>query len=131
MINKVIIVGRLGKDPEIRYTSGGQAVANFSVATDETWKDRAGEKQTRTEWHRIQAWGKLAEICQQYLKKGALVYIEGKLRTNEWTDRQSGDKRQRQEVVCETMKMLGPKNGALSAGESGDAVPSAAEDIPY
>ena len=79
-VNKAILVGRLGRDPETRFTSGGQAVANFTLATDETFKDRSGERQKRTEWHRIVLWGKLAEITQQYLKKGMLVYIEGGFR---------------------------------------------------
>ncbi len=84
-VNKVILVGRLGRDPETRYTGGGQAVANFSVATDETYKDRNGERQKRTEWHRITVWGKQAEIAQQYLKKGSLVFIEGRIQSREWT----------------------------------------------
>src|SRR5256884_9681054 len=78
----------LGRDPETRYTGSGQAVANFSVATDETYKDRNGERQKRTEWHRITAWGKLAEICQQYLKKGTMVYIEGRIQSREWQDQE-------------------------------------------
>src|SRR6267154_1879189 len=81
-VNKAILVGRLGRDPETRFTSGGQAVANFTLATDETFKDRSGERQKRTEWHRIVLWGKLAEITQQYLKKGMLVYIEGRMQTS-------------------------------------------------
>jgi len=80
-VNKVILVGRLGKDPEVRFTSGGQAVANFTMATDYSYKDRNGERQKRTEWHRIVAWRKLAEIVQQYLKKGSLIYIEGRIET--------------------------------------------------
>src|SRR5262249_28721740 len=83
-VNKVILVGRLGRDPETRYTGGGQAVANFSVATDETYKDRNGERQKRTEWHKIVVWGKQAEIAQQYLKKGSLVFIEGRIQSREW-----------------------------------------------
>ncbi len=92
-VNKAILVGRLGRDPETRYTSGGQAVANFTLATDETYKDRAGERQKRTEWHRIVLWGKLAEITQQYLKKGMLVYIEGRIQTRQWEDKRTGKKR--------------------------------------
>src|SRR6201981_1681182 len=83
-VNKVILVGRLGRDPETRFTSGGQAVANFSVATDESYKDRNGERQKRTEWHKIVVWGKQAEIAQQYLKKGSLVFIEGRIQSREW-----------------------------------------------
>ena len=82
-VNKVILVGRLGKDPETRYTGGGQAVCHFSLATDETFKDRTGERQKRTEWHRIIVWGKQAEIAQQYLKKGSQIYLEGSIRTSE------------------------------------------------
>src|SRR3990170_9138324 len=88
MINKVILVGRLGKDPEIRSTPQGTTVAKFTVATDEKFTDRAGEKQERTEWHNIVAWGKLGEICGQYLKKGKLVYIEGSIRTDSWDDKE-------------------------------------------
>src|SRR5579862_9978643 len=86
-VNKAILVGRLGRDPETRFTSGGQAVANFTLATDETFKDRSGERQKRTEWHRIVLWGKLAEIAQQYLKKGQLVYIEGRIQSRQWEDK--------------------------------------------
>jgi single-strand DNA-binding protein len=106
MINKVILVGRLGKDPEIRSTPQGTSVAKFTVATDEKFTDRAGEKQERTEWHNIVAWGKLGEICGQYLKKGKLVYIEGSIRTDSWDDKESGQKKYRTEIVANTMKML-------------------------
>ncbi|MGH9426527.1 MAG: single-stranded DNA-binding protein, partial [Terriglobia bacterium] len=91
-VNKVILVGRLGKDPELKYTQGGTPVVKFSLATDETWKDQSGEKQQRTEWHNVVAWRKLAEICGQYLNKGKLVYIEGKLQTRSWDDKE-GHKR--------------------------------------
>jgi single-strand DNA-binding protein len=106
MINKVILVGRLGKDPEIRSTPQGTSVAKFTVATDEKFTDRAGEKQERTEWHNIVAWGKLGEICGQYLKKGKLVYIEGSIRTDSWDDKESGQKKYRTEIVARDMKML-------------------------
>jgi len=106
MINKVILVGRLGKDPEIRSTPQGTTVAKFTIATDEKFTDRAGEKQERTEWHNIVAWGKLGEICGQYLKKGKLVYIEGSIRTDSWDDKESGQKKYRTEIVANTMKML-------------------------
>ncbi len=91
-VNKVILVGRLGRDPETRYTGGGQAVANFSVATDESYKDKNGERQKRTEWHKIVVWGKQAEIAQQYLKKGSLIFIEGRIQSREWQDKE-GQKR--------------------------------------
>jgi len=114
-VNKVILVGRLGKDPETKYTSGGQALANFSMATDHTYKDRNGERQKRTEWHRIKVWGKLAEIVQQYLKKGSLIYIEGRIETREWQDKE-GQKRYTTEIVANEMRMLGGKGDGLAAG---------------
>jgi len=105
-VNKVILVGRLGRDPETRYTGGGQAVANFSVATDETYKDKAGERQKRTEWHKIVVWGKQAEIAQQYLKKGSLIFIEGRIQSREWQDKE-GQKRTSFEIVASNFRMLG------------------------
>lgn len=121
-VNKAILVGRLGRDPETRYTSGGQAVANFTLATDETFKDRAGERQKRTEWHRVVLWGKLAEIAQQYLKKGTLVYIEGRIQTRQWEDKRDGQKRQTTEIVGNVMRMLGSRGesagGGIGAGAS-------------
>lgn len=122
MINKVILVGRLGKDPEIRSTPGGQSVAKFTIATDEKFTDRNGEKQERTEWHNIAAWGKLGEICGQYLKKGKLVYIEGSIRTDSWDDKETGQKKYRTEIIANTMKMLdrrGDEGGASSGGYGG------------
>jgi single-strand DNA-binding protein len=119
MINKVILVGRLGKDPEMRSTPGGSTVAKFTVATDEKFTDRAGEKQERTEWHNIVAWGKLGEICGQYLRKGKLVYIEGSIRTDSWDDKESGQKKYRTEIIANTMKMLdrrGDEGGPSSGG---------------
>ena len=105
-VNKVILVGRLGRDPETRFTSGGQAVANFSVATDETYKDKNGERQKRTEWHKIVVWGKQAEIAQQYLKKCSLLFIEGRIQSREWQDKE-GQKRTSFEIVGTAMKFLG------------------------
>jgi single-strand DNA-binding protein len=120
-VNKVILVGNLGSDPQVRYTPGGQAVANFNIATSERFNNKAGEKEERTEWHRIVAWGKLAEICQQYLKKGKQVYIEGRLQTRQWEDQQ-GQKRQTTEIVAQTMQMLGRagEGGAPMGGGGGD-----------
>lgn len=115
MINKVILIGRLGKDPEVRYTAGGQAVANFSVATDESYKNREGEKVQKTEWMNIVMWGKLAEVAQQYLKKGQLVYLEGKLQTRSWEDKQTGAKKYTTEIVAFTLKMLGGNGGEKTA----------------
>ncbi|HYK04436.1 MAG TPA: single-stranded DNA-binding protein, partial [Thermoanaerobaculia bacterium] len=106
MINKVILVGRLGKDPEIRSTPQGNSVARFTVATDEKFTDRAGEKQERTEWHNIVAWAKLAEICGQYLRKGKLVYIDGSIRTDSWDDKETGQKKYRTEIIANNMQML-------------------------
>jgi single-strand DNA-binding protein len=117
-VNKAILVGRLGRDPETRYTSGGQAVANFTLATDETFKDRSGERQKRTEWHRIVLWGKLAEIAQQYLKKGMLVYLEGRIQTRQWEDKRDGQKRQTTEIVGNVMRMLTSRAESQSAGAS-------------
>jgi single-strand DNA-binding protein len=107
-INKVILIGRLGKDPEVKYTSGGAPVAKFTLATDEVFKDRAGEQQRRTEWHNIVAWNKLAEICGEYLTKGKQVYIEGSIRSRQWED-QAGNKRTFYEIVARDMKMLGSR----------------------
>ena len=112
-VNKVILVGRLGRDPETRYTGGGQAVANFSVATDETYKDKAGERQKRTEWHKIVVWGKQAEIAQQYLKKGSLIFIEGRIQSREWQDKE-GQKRTSFEIVATNFRMLGGRGEAAA-----------------
>ena len=114
-VNKVILVGRLGRDPETRYTGGGQAVANFSVATDESYKDRNGERQKRTEWHKIVVWGKQAEIAQQYLKKGTLVFIEGRIQSREWQDKE-GQKRTSFEIVANNFRMLGGRGDGMAAG---------------
>lgn len=120
-VNKVILVGRLGRDPETRYTSGGQAVANFTLATDESFKSRSGERQKRTEWHRVVLWGKLAEIAQQYLKKGMLVYIEGRIQTRQWEDKRDGQKRQTTEIVANVMRMLTSRAEGAAAGASAGA----------
>jgi single-strand DNA-binding protein len=114
-VNKVILVGRLGRDPETRFTGGGQAVANFSVATDETYKDKNGERQKRTEWHKIVVWGKQAEIAQQYLKKGSLIFIEGRIQSREWQDKE-GQKRTSFEIVATNFRMLGGRGDAAGAG---------------
>ena len=114
-VNKVILVGRLGRDPETRFTGGGQAVANFSVATDETFKDKNGERQKRTEWHKIVVWGKQAEIAQQYLKKGSLIFIEGRIQSREWQGKE-GQKRTSFEIVATNFRMLGGKSDGAAAG---------------
>jgi single-strand DNA-binding protein len=106
-LNKVMLIGHLGSDPELRTTTSGQSVVNFTVATNENFKDGSGNLQERTEWHRIVVWGKLAEICSQYLKKGRQVYIEGRLQTRSWDDTKSGEKKYATEIVCTDMQMLG------------------------
>lgn len=116
MVNKVILVGRLGRDPEVRSTPSGTTVAKFSIATDEKFTDKNGERQERTEWHNIVAWARLGEICGQYLKKGKLVYIEGSLRTDSWDDKESGQKKYRTEIVAREMKMLDRKGDDDSGG---------------
>ena len=139
MVNKVILIGRLGRDPEIRYTTSGTPVANFSIATDERWNDRDGNRQTRTEWHNIVLWSGLATISEKYLKKGRLVYIEGRIQTREWDDR-DGNKRRTTEIIGQNMQMLGrdtddragapqpapeeePSNSAMEIGITDDDIP--------
>jgi single-strand DNA-binding protein len=119
-VNKVILVGRLGKDPELRSIPSGTSVAKFSLATDERFTDKAGEKQERTEWHNVVVWGKLAEICGQYLRKGKLVYIEGSIRTDSWDDKETGVKKYRTEIIANTMQML-DKKGDDEGGSYGGA----------
>ena len=117
-VNKVILIGNLGKDPDIRYMPNGEAVANITLATSETWKDKTGAKQEKTEWHRVTFYRKLAEIVGEYLKKGSSVYVEGRLETRKWTDK-SGTDRYTTEVIANEMRMLGSKSGGSSfEGES-------------
>ena len=127
-VNKVILVGRLGKDPETRYTSGGQAVCHFSMATDETYKDKNGERQKRTEWHRITVWGKQAEIAQQYLKKGAQIYLEGSIRSGEWTDKE-GQKKTSYEINASNFRMLGSRSDSMGGGAARSAAASGSADF--
>lgn len=115
MINKAILVGRLGRDPEVRHTASGTAVANFSLATDEFWNDQSGERQRRTEWHRIVVWSRLAETCERYLRKGSLIYIEGRIQTREWEDR-DGNRRRTTEIVARNMQMLGSRSDEMGMG---------------
>jgi len=116
-VNKVILVGNLGRDPETRYTAGGDPITNVSIATTDTWKDKAGEKQEKTEWHRVAFFGKLAEIAGEYLKKGSQVYVEGRLQTRKWQDKDGQDK-YTTEIVADRMQMLGSRAGAgAAAGE--------------
>ena len=119
-VNKVILIGRLGKDPEVKYTPSGAPVAKFTLATDEVFKDRSGEQQKRTEWHNIVAWNKLAEICGEYLTKGKQVYIEGSIRSRQWED-QAGNKRTAYDIVARDMRMLGSKGDAERAAAASSA----------
>lgn len=135
MVNKVIIIGRLGRDPEVRYTQGGAAVANFSVATSEKWKDKSGDSQERTEWHRVVTWEKQAEFAGQYLNKGHMVYVEGKLQTCEWQDKE-GNKRQTTEIVAREVRKLSAREESERQGggqRSSDPLPPPREedDIPF
>jgi len=139
-VNKVILVGNLGRDPELRYTKSGQAVANFTLATTENWT-RDGNREERTEWHRVVAWGKTAELCTQYLTKGRTVYIEGQIRTREWEDKE-GHKRQTTEIHAQTVQFLGsgPRSGSAPrapeepapGGESAaTTAPPGDDEIPF
>lgn len=127
-VNKVILVGNLGRDPEMRYMPSGDALASFSIATTDNWKDKNGQKQERTEWHRISMFGKLAEIAGEYLKKGSSVYIEGRLQTRKWQDKE-GNERQTTEIVADRMQMLGGRSGA-NTYEVMDDEASAPADAP-
>ena len=123
-VNKVILIGNLGKDPEVRYMPSGEAITNINIATTDNWKDKNGEKQERTEWHRIAFFGKLAEIAGEYLKKGNPVYIEGRLQTRKWQDKE-GKERYTTEIVAEKMQMLGSRGGGSDTPYSADSAPRA------
>src|SRR5688500_10401086 len=114
-VNKVILIGNLGRDPETRYMPDGGAITNISIATTDTWKDKAGEKQEKTEWHRVAFFGKLAEIAGEYLKKGSQVYVEGRLQTRKWQDKEGVDK-YTTEIVADRMQMLGSRQGMGGGG---------------
>jgi single-strand DNA-binding protein len=141
-LNKAMIIGNLTRDPELRQTASGQAVCSFGVATNRTWKDQAGEKQEQTEFHNVVAWGRLAEIINQYLKKGNKIFIEGRLQTRDW-EGQDGVKRYRTEIVAENMVMLGGNRGEGSsfASQASSSIPTIntsspddeikLEDIPF
>ena len=153
-LNKAMLIGHLGTDPEMRVTASGTSVVNFTLATNESFRDSGGNMQERTEWHRIVAWGKLAEICNQYLKKGRQVYIEGRLQTRSWDDSKTGEKKYTTEIICSDMQMLGsgrdqgeqgyndntssrqppapkntPRNDAPDQG--GDASETEKDDLPF
>ncbi len=115
-VNKVILVGRLGKDPETRYMTNGEAVTNVTLATSENWKDKSGEKQERTEWHNLVFYRRLAEIAGEYLKKGAQIYVEGKIQTRKWQDKEGKD-RYTTEIIVNEMQMLGSKSGGAGSFE--------------
>lgn len=130
MVNKVILVGNLGKDPEVRYTSGGQAVANLRIATSRSWTDKqSGQRKEETEWHDVEVWGKQAEQCGEYLAKGRQVYVEGRLKTDKWQDKQSGQERSKVKVVAETVRFLGGR-GAGGAGGGGGRGGHAPDEAP-
>ena len=142
MVNKVILVGNLGRDPELRSTPSGQQVASFSLATNRKWKDRDGNRQEQTEWHNIVCWGRQAEIAGQYLTKGRQIFVEGRIQTQSWEDRQSGEKKYRTEIVCENFQMLGqrgdqPESGGYRPEEQISPPPSDSggtaddDDIPF
>ena len=137
-VNKAILVGNLGRDPEIRHIPSGQSVANFSIATTENFNDRSGARQERTEWHRIVAWGKLAEVCAQYLKKGRQVYVEGRITTRQYDAKDGSGKRSTTEIVAQTIQFLGGRAGAMDdagggmgAGADAGPPPMDDEDIPF
>lgn len=137
MVNKVILIGNLGKDPEVRYSQAGAAIASFNVATTETWKKQDGSKEELTEWHRIVAFGRLGEICGEYLSKGSKVFIEGRLQTRKWDDK-DGNTKYTTEIVAREMKMLSPRGS--SGGDSGQGQqyndqpfpePVMGDDVPF
>jgi single-strand DNA-binding protein len=135
MINKVILIGNLGADPEVRYTQDGTAAASFTVATTERWKGKDGQMQEQTEWHRVTAWRRLAEICGEYLQKGSKVYIEGKLQTRKWQDK-DGSTRYTTEIVAREMKILSGGKGKSDSGSGGHGdgchqPPDMGGDVPF
>ena len=139
MLNKVFLMGNLGRDPEVRTTTSGQTVANFTVATSRKYKDRDGNRQEKTEWHNVVVWGKQAEIARQYLTKGKQVFIEGRLETRSWEDKTHGDKRYRTEVICDNFQMLGGgRPGGADEGHESHGAPAEIggpdvgdDDIPF
>ena len=126
-VNKVILIGNLGRDPELRYTQGGQGVCNFSLATTERWRDKDNQSHERTEWHRIIVWGKQGENCAQYLKKGRSCYVEGRLHLDTWQDRETGKNRQKLRVVGERMQFVGstPQGEGANRNDGGRKQPRA------
>jgi len=148
MVNKVILIGNLGKDPEVRYTTGGQAVATLRIATSRSWTDKqTQQRREETEWHDVEVWGKQAEQCGEYLSKGRSVYVEGRLKTDKWQDKQTGQDRYKVKVVADTVRFLGGRgegaprgasrpatdeaNGSGPSFDDAGAPPPPAEDIPF
>jgi single-strand DNA-binding protein len=134
-VNKVILIGNLGRDPEVKYTQSGTAVANLSLATNEVWTDKAGQKQERTEWHRVVVWGKQAQVISEHLTKGKQIYVEGSLQTRSWDDR-DGNKRYTTEIKAARVLMLGRADGSRTPGEGPapdvEVVPDATdEEVPF
>jgi single-strand DNA-binding protein len=136
MVNKVILIGNLGKDPEVRYTSGGQAVANLRIATSRSWTDKqSGQRKEETEWHDVEVWGKQAEQCGEYLAKGRQVFVEGRLKTDKWQDKTTGQERSKVKVVADGVRFLGGRGaggagGAAPGGAGGGRAPQGEEGPP-
>ena len=135
MVNKVILIGNLGRDPEVRSTPSGQPVATFSVATNRRWKTRDGERREETEWHNVECWGRQAEVAGQYLRKGSKLFVEGRIKTDSWDDRETGAKRYKTKIVCENFQMLSAR-GDMEAGGPGPEGPDPGggpqdDDIPF
>ena len=128
-VNKVLLIGRLGSNPEIRYTNTGTAVANFNLATSENWNDKSGQRQERTEWHRVVVWGKLAELCEKYLSKGRQCFVEGRLQTRSWDDK-DGNKKYTTEIVATTVQFLGGPSAQQGQGQQQGANESFGGDMP-
>jgi len=129
-INKVILIGRLGRDPEVRYASSGTAVCNFTMATSRTYKDKQGERKDETEWHRVVAFGRTAEICGEYLKKGSQIYIEGRLQTRKWQDKDGND-RWTTEVITDAMRMLDSRGNNMQDAQNGSSQSASGGSDPY
>ena len=130
MVNKVILIGNLGRDPEMRSTQSGQPIATFTLATNRRWKDKSGQKQEQTEWHQVVVWGRQAEVAAQYLTKGKQIFLEGRLQTRSWDDKQSGEKKYRTEVICENFQMLGQR-GDVDTGSSSSGGPPPYDDSSF
>lgn len=129
-MNKAMVIGNLGADPEVRYTQNGTPVATFNIATSERWNDKDGNRQEHTEWHRIVVWRRLAEICGEHLKKGAKVFIEGKMQTRKWQD-QNGNDRYTTEIIGYSMEMLSKRDAGVDSGYTDDTPPTPGDDVPF